>query len=438
MSVNGEDHKKERYKADDFLSEEVRDILSYTPHWIVRYGIASIFFCISMVLALCWVIEYPDVIKAQVTITSTNPPSKIIARSDGKVELMVRDNQPVAKGDVIGSVESPANVENVLTLIALLDRKDTDSFEIVDMASQQVPNLGTMQDVFQAYIRSLKLYHTFIQRQEFHRQIAIAKSRLASYEQLGKSIDNQLKLKKEEFIIATVNYGIDSTLYHQKVTSKTEFLAQQTRFLQEKRNIEQLIEKHLSNEIQRSSLESLIEQLVQDHKRETDRLTSDIDLAFNQLLSQLEVWKNKYLLIADTQGLISFSSIWNDNQYVKSGEEILTIVPTTSRPFGRVQLPISGSGKVKEGQRVNIRLDNYPFHEFGILVGEIETKSLVSKDDRYVLIVKLENGLTSTYGSRLEFESELNGTAEIVTNNLRIIHRIFNQLRALVQSKSDS
>lgn len=47
-------------------------------------------------------------------------------------------------------------------------------------------------------------------------------------------------------------------------------------------------------------------------------------------------------------------------------------------------------------------------------------------------VVQLNNGLISTFNKTLDFHAEMNGSAVIITDDLRLIQRVFNQLRKLV------
>ncbi len=44
-------------------------------------------------------------------------------------------------------------------------------------------------------------------------------------------------------------------------------------------------------------------------------------------------------------------------------------------------LPAEGAGKVEPGQKVNIRLDNYPYMEYGMLEGVISHISEIPDEE---------------------------------------------------------
>ena len=116
----------------------------------------------------------------------------------------------------------------------------------------------------------------------------------------------------------------------------------------------------------------------------------------------------------------------------------MTIVPGTQQMFGMLQVPVYGSGKVKVGQRIKIRLDNFPSEEYGMIDGTVESISPVVRNNMYAIRARLDNGLHTTYDKELEFKTELQGSADIVTENLRLLERVFNQFRSLFGSSFDT
>ena len=58
---------------------------------------------------------------------------------------------------------------------------------------------------------------------------------------------------------------------------------------------------------------------------------------------------------------ISFLNIWSINQTVNQGDLVFTIIPDDNSSYiARLKTPAQNSGKMKIGQKVNIKLDNYP------------------------------------------------------------------------------
>jgi multidrug efflux pump subunit AcrA (membrane-fusion protein) len=89
----------------EIRSEEVQEILSHVPNWIIRWGISLIFGIIILFLFLAWLIKYPDVMKGTTTLTTVEPPIKLVAKSAGEIELFqYRENTDLKRGQVIAIV----------------------------------------------------------------------------------------------------------------------------------------------------------------------------------------------------------------------------------------------------------------------------------------------------------------------------------------------
>jgi HlyD family secretion protein len=108
-------------------------------------------------------------------------------------------------------------------------------------------------------------------------------------------------------------------------------------------------------------------------------------------------------------------------------------VPTDPGNYiARINLSMNRSGKVKEGQIVNIKLSGYPYLEFGMVRGIVTTKSLVPSGDAYTIELTLPSGLTTLYGNKLDFTHNMQGSAEIITDDLSLLGKIINPFRYMI------
>ena len=144
------------------------------------------------------------------------------------------------------------------------------------------------------------------------------------------------------------------------------------------------------------------------------------------------------MIISSTNGTVSFQQFLGENQFVKTDETLLSILPTYKEALvGRMSIPSINSGKVISGQKVLIKLDNYRYQEFGIVEGRVQNISLTPDDQgNYYVDVILTKGLKTSYNKPLPFDKELKGKAEIVTQDLRLIERFFYQIRKLLGYQS--
>src|SRR5690606_17758989 len=163
-------------------------------------------------------------------------------------------------------------------------------------------------------------------------------------------------------------------------------------------------------------------------------LLKNVIQSFNQLKTSLKDWELRYLLKSDMDGKVSFQKPWAANQTVSQGDWIFTIIPTNGTNYvARLQTPAQNSGKIKVGQKVNIKLDNYPDTEFGMLTGTVKNMSLIPDSEGFYRVdVDLPSTLVTSFDKTIQFKQEMGGTAEIITEDLRLIERFFYQFREIL------
>ncbi|MEL6811584.1 MAG: HlyD family efflux transporter periplasmic adaptor subunit, partial [Bacteroidota bacterium] len=170
-----------------------------------------------------------------------------------------------------------------------------------------------------------------------------------------------------------------------------------------------------------------------NYKMENIRLFKNTIQALNQLKEAIKNWEHTYVLSSDIEGTVSFMEVWSAQQVVNLGDHIFTIIPkNVGNYIAKVKAPLQNSGKIKLGQKVNIKLFNYPEDEFGMLQGRVSSMSAIPNEEGFYLIdVSLQEQLITSYDIEIPFKTEMSGTAEIITEDLRLLERFFYQLRGI-------
>jgi multidrug resistance efflux pump len=422
----------------DIRSDDVQEILSYIPHWIIRWGIAILFLTILMLVGISWIIKYPDIISSRITITTQTPPAIVMARSSGKLaQLFVKDKDAVEAGDYLAVIENPANLEKAFavkkqldTLTALFENPD----RILKIEFDQHAALGELQSDFSNFVQNVQQYKVFCQEQvEYHAdKIKAIEVQLSFYQELINKAARQKELLTEELHIARKKREKDRILFEKGLVSEVEFSNSESAYLQKQRSLEDAETVTIANNLQLTELQKTILDLRFQLREKERQLTLALHESYKRLQSHFAEWEQQYIMKAPIDGRVSFFKYWSENQFVNAGEEVLTIVPDAYDLIGRINLQGTRAGKAEVGQTVKIKFDGYPFSEFGVVEGQVASTSLLARDNVYLINVELPNGLKTNYHQTLKFTQGMQGTAEIITQNLRIFERIFNQFRYLL------
>ncbi|PKH50674.1 HlyD family secretion protein [Tenacibaculum sp. Bg11-29] len=420
----------------EIRSEEVQEILSHVPNWMIRWGNTLFLGLIVMLLFITWFVKYPDVISSEVMVTTFFPPEKIYAKSTGKFEIfLTSEDKNVSENEVLAVIDNSASYKDVLLLKSITDTityNNNFSFPIEKLPFLVLGDITTsfsqFENDYSEYVLNNKL--TPYKSETFANKMSVieAKGRL-------QILLSQKNLNKKELEFKEKDLNRSKKMFAQGVISAKEKEQKEIEFLQSKRSYKSL-EASISQirELINNSNKNLEGTSIKKTQNDS-RLKKKAIQSFLYLKKAIKDWEKKYALTSSIYGKVSFLSFWNKNQTVKTDELIFIIIPTKDNSFiGKIKAPAANSGKIKKGQKVQIKLLNYPSDEFGELNGKVLSISqLPDLKGNYLIDVELPQDLKTSYGKTIAFRQEMKGTADIITEDLRLIERFFYQLRNIIK-----
>jgi multidrug resistance efflux pump len=428
--------KKEILDTIQLHSEGVQDILTQPPHWMVRWGNTTIFVILLLILVMSYLIKYPEFVPSTVIISSRNPPEKLEARVNTKVaEILVSDHQAVSRNQLLMVLQSTADYRDVIRLRSIVDSMDSRGMEHFPLAEVAGFKLGDIQADYNAFAKALTDEQLYARLQPYSPDYAAANRSLTESRNRIRTLQQQKSIEQTKYELSKIEFDRYQELFKERVVSAAEFSQERMKFLQAGQNLEninitisQLQESILSIEKTRSGA-------TINAEKDKINLTSQTGQLFEQLRKSLNAWEQNYLLTSSVAGVVGFQQFLGKNQFVKTGDILLSVMPDDKDILiGGLRVPATNSGKVKLGQKVLLKLDNYPYQEFGMVEARVQNiANAPDKDGNYYVNVILPNGLRTSFHKNLPFDKELKGNAEIVTQDLRLIERFFYQLRKLLK-----
>lgn len=425
--------EEKQYKEIELRSEEVQEVMNQVSPWILRQGITTLFVIVATLLVGSWFFKYPDVITADITVTSLEPPASIIARSTGKIDsIFVSNNQEVAAETCLAVIQNPANTQDMLALMEAACRwSNSPEDSIRPLHTGKPLLLGSMQSAYAAFLNSLNDYRNYRTLNYYPQKIASQQQQIATQAVYYRQILKQAPVISEQFQTAQNIFGRDSVLLSKNVISNNEYDLSKSSFLQNKQTYLSFNASIKQTELQLiQGKESLLD-LRQQATEFERKYTLSLQNALEALQAQIKAWQHDYLLQSPIDGIVTQMGVWSNNQNVAVGEAVFTIIPThANSPKGKALLPVQRAGKVKPGQRVNVRINNFPDQEFGYLIGEVESISSVpTPEGFYVVEIKFPNGMTTNYGRILPITQQMLGNADVITEDMRLIERFFMPIK---------
>lgn len=420
-------------KPEILYSDPVKEIMGTPPRRILRWGTTILLLIFILFIIFAWLIRYPDTIPAPVEITTTNPPVTLVTKITGHIKVFfVKEREKVDSGQLIAVMETTASTKEVELLQKTIDTINKPEL-VTYLNLPFFSDLGELQGYYGTFLKNLSDLNNYMNNDFYGGKIASLTDEINGIQEYIGRLTLKEKLYSENHRIEEKKYGRDSALYAGKVIPESDLERSHQALLKVNIELQQARLDHSAKSIELAEKRQLLQDYRITRLDEKQKLVSGLRESFLNLRAQINLWENTYLLISPIDGIVSFTKFWSANQSVIKDEPVVSIVPLEPGNFlGRINLKMQRSGKVKTGMLVNIKLSGYPYLEYGIVRGRVKSKSLVPSGDAYVIDIELPDGLTTLYGTKLDFTQNMQGTAEIITENIRLLQKIVNPFRYMI------
>lgn len=143
-------------------------------------------------------------------------------------------------------------------------------------------------------------------------------------------------------------------------------------------------------------------------------------------LRQAQIREEGQTITAPISGKIYNIQISKAERTIEPGEELLSILPDGQTLVLEVKVLNRDIGFIHEGQRAKIKIDTFPFQEFGTINGEViklSPNSTIDKDlgPVFTAQVKLDRTQINAQGKDVQLVPGMSATAEIVTRQRSVL-----------------
>jgi hypothetical protein len=420
-------------KPEILYSDPVREIMGKPPRRILRWGTTIMLLVFVFFILFAWLIKYPDTIPAPVEITTTNPPVTLVTKITGHINsFFVKEREKVNAGQLVAVMETTASINEIELL-----KRTVDSIKNPELLSYRLlplfSELGELQGFYGAFLKNLSDLNNYVTNDLNGSNIASLMDEINGIQEFITRLSVKEKLYSENQRLEAKIFKRDSSLFSGNVIPESDLERSHQSLLRVNIELQQARLDHSSKSIELAEKRQLLQDYRITRIDEREKFVSALRESFLNLKAQINLWENTYLLISPVEGIVSFTKYWSANQSVVKDEPVVSIVPLKAGSFlGRINLKMERSGKVKTGLVVNIKLSGYPYLEYGMVRGIVKSKSLVPASDAYIIEIELPDGLRTLYGINLDFTQNMQGTAEIITENIRLLQKIVNPFRYLV------
>ena len=213
----------------------------------------------------------------------------------------------------------------------------------------------------------------------------------------------------------------NSSLLKDKVISQQDMRDMKSKLFAKQMSVPQLESALLTNEIAQTDKQKEISEL--EHTISQQKML--YQQAAQTLKSGIDEWKRKYIITSPVEGKVAFVVPLQENQFLPAGKIIGYVNPPDSRYYAMVELTQNNFGKIRAGQKVQLRFDAYPYAEFGYVEGRLNYVSKVPSDSGFLATIDLPRGLRTNYNLDVQYRSGLRSQAIIITRDSRLLERFY-------------
>ena len=437
-------------RGDNYYSEPVQEIMGSIPSWITRWGVTVIAGIFALIIIGCCIIRYPQTLTSAITLTSENPPSDLASRYDGLLDTVcVVNGQKVSGGDLVALLSTPADYGDIMAVRDLLDSlssRERDALPDAVSSPSLYENyrLGDLQSSWSELVRSCSAYLNWSEIDQSGHQKRLVEEQIGKNREYYGDLLVQKAVLEQDMRYELAGLERDSLLMLKGAISRAEYEATLKNWTSKKVSLASFEATLTSTQLSILKLRQQLTELeIQRQNEETEHLRGIMQQA-SQLKAQVAQWLEQYAVISPADGTVSLQKVWSRGQHVMVGDVIASVVPDNGdRVIGRLQVPSSGFGKVEEGQTVNVRLNGFPYMEFGVLKGVVESIPAVPQTVTtaegnsivYTVEVSFPDSLVTTYGKELPMVQQMDGTAEIITRDRRLIGQFIDPVLSLFKNR---
>lgn len=428
--------KKENHKFTELRSDQMNELLTTPPKWIVNSGGGVLLFSLLLILCLAWFIKYPDEISGEVIVTTSKAPIELSNQSYVQLKaLNVVENQEVKAGDLLAQFDFRVNSNDFAKAMTYLKQLEAlnDEFPSKIPGFDQELQLGIFREQWTNLLSKIKTWNSESASNLREEEGKLIRREIAFREQLQVISGKKIKLSENEYTLIEEQLAGSERLAEQNAISKQSLTQDKRSRNQVMQTVEGQKEQYIQNLIILNGLRKEILRLEHDTRLERIQRSSEIRLLLTGLINAFQNWKNDAVWTAPCSGKVIFNKMLQVHRFYKADEASIIIVPNGEGYCALASVVSMGSGRLKVGQKTFIELTDYPKTEFGMLEGRVSAISQIDKEGKYELRIELPDQLKTTYGQQIPPKAQLKGKVKIITKDKRLLMRFFEQFTALIK-----
>ncbi len=412
-------------------STSLQTVLEQPPSTLPqKLLLGGMIFCIAFG-AWAWLGKIEQVGHAQGRLVPKGQVYKIDPVDSGKItRIAVKEGQAVKAGQVLVEIDTQLAVGEIQRLQQMLtaDKMQLSQMQaLLDRTHLEAETRAAIADA-DSQAQKAAIAETKAKMSTTQKLLTQLQSDLAAY----KARQERLRPFVEQGAIAREQMFEAEQAVRERQRAITESQGELKQGLAEANRLQaELVQKQA--EKRTTQLEA--QQRTQQLEVEMTQLKAKITETMN-LLHSATTKLTQYFLRAPVDGFVSSLNVQNIGQVVQPGQTVAQMAPHQVPLVLSAILPNQEAGFVKQGMPVQVKLDAYPYQDYGIVPGKVISISPDAKQDErlgpvYTVEVALARNYVTTNNQTIKFKPGQTAVAEIVIRRRRIVDVLLDPIKQI-------
>lgn len=411
--------------------DQIENLFSDDLNPFLKWGLTWLFIVGILLFMMTYFMRWPEVVKAPAVLTASQSPKAIVPQLQTKVNaLYFANGSKVKRDEVLATLENPADLEEIDQLSILISKIDTIYQNSIEDVAQvpldyyRLSNLGDIQSQYEQFLRAHTELKFVLSDVFLADKLRLLKLRVKSLNKMKLNLELQRDTKLKDYENSVRTYDKEKELFDNGSITAYDLSSFESTVLSKRLSLQNTKNAIIHNESQSNDILEQRIQLIQTIETQKNNFIQ----AFKNLKSSLSHWKNRYLLVSPCEGILSIPEPTQKDAIISPQAPALYVISENAIPIIRIILPQYNLNAVDTGKVVRVKLSAYPYEEFGVLEGRLVSVSKIPSEGKYAAKVQLPNGLSTSFNKEIEFINGMEGEAEIVLNDERLLVRLLRKI----------
>lgn len=395
------------------------------------------------IFILIWgllLVERPESIEAQCVVYADNQPQRLIPMVSGQIVFLHSIGDSVHANEDIAYIRKAAVYQQIIQLDKCISNLN-DVISNQSFLQHRFDSIGEISDAYINLIKSIIHYNDIIDSRFYSTNIHRNNIEIESLKSNISSQNSNLNYQKNLLIHYSDEFKLDSCLFHSSNAITLDIYNQhKLRLLQQQESVAKAYADITRSLFQIQTLENEIQQIKIQEENDIKNSFNDIQYNHQYLQDAIKLWKERYVLHSELNGIIENVHHIENNQFVPEGVEVSRIIPHEKSLRSQISFSNVNASKVKDGTRVKIYLYDYRRDANGFIVGKITN---ISKS----LVIGADSQMTYTADLEIDFDNQpyfkgdfkmthgMQGEAHILIRKHALIVSIMNWVKELTNTE---